>query len=192
MRRLLPLLILVLIMDWGCQGPELDLKDMVGILSKKLNILSRMHISLLRSVEAEKNAVMAETDAESQSFAEKSMKAADSVDRDRREIGGLMDKDHSNQELQLLQEFDGCWAEFRKTDQVLLDYAVKNHNLKATRLSFGPAREAVNRLEKALNRLTPANPKNRAEERIPRLTCRALTAALKIHDLPGPAHCRGR
>ena len=182
----MPLLILVLIMDWGCQGPELDLKDMVGILSKKLNILSRMHISLLRSVEAEKNAVMAETDAESQSFADKSMKAADSVDRDRREIGGLMDKDHSNQELQLLQEFDGCWAEFRKTDQVLLDYAVKNHNLKAARLSFGPAREAVNRLEKALISLTPANPKNRPEERIPRLTCRALTAALKIHDYQAP------
>jgi hypothetical protein len=186
MRRLVPLLLLVLIMDWGCQGPELDLKDMVGVLSRKLNILSRMQISLLRSVEAEKNAVMAETDAESQSFAEKSIKAADSVDRDRREIGGLMDKDHSNQELQLLQEFDGCWAEFRKTDQVLLDYAVKNHNLKAARLSFGPAREAVNRLEIALNRLTPADPKNRAEERIPRLTCRALTAALKTHDLQAP------
>ena len=186
MRRLLPLLILVLIMDWGCQGPELDLKDMIGIMSKKLDILAQMHINLLRSVEAEKNAVMAETDAESQSFAEKSIKAADSVDRDRREIGRLMDKDHSDRELQLLQEFDGCWVEFRKTDQVLLDYAVKNHNLKATRLSFGPASEAVNRFEKALNGLTPANPKNRAEERIPGLLCRALTAGLKIHDLQAP------
>ena len=186
MRGLLPLLILVLIMAGSCQGPALDLKDMIGILSKKLNLLARMHINLLRSVEAEKNAVMAETDEESQTFAEQAVKAADLVDRDRREIGGLMDKDHSPQELQFLQEFDGCWAEFRKTDQVLLDYAVKNHNLKASRLAFGPAREAVNRLEKALNNLTPVNPKNRSEQRIPRLTCRVLTAGLKIHDLQAP------
>lgn len=142
----------------SCQGPGLDLKDVVGIMSKKLDSLSRMHINLLRSVEAEKNAVMADTDEESQTFADQSLKAADLVARDRREFGRLMDKDHSNQELKLLQEFDGCWVEFRKTDRVLLDFAVKNTNLKAARLSFGPAGEAANRFEKALSDLMSIPP----------------------------------
>jgi hypothetical protein len=178
--------ILILTLSANCQGPALDLKDVVGILSKKLNLLSRMHINLLRSVEAEKKAVMAETDEESQTFADQSLKASDLVERDRREIGRLVDKDHSDQELKLVQEFDGCWADFRKTDRVLLDFAVQNTNLKATRLSFGPAAEAVNRFENALNRLISNNPTNQADDRIPKLACRALTAGLKIHYLQAP------
>jgi hypothetical protein len=182
------LLCLVLILTGivNCQGPVLDVKDVVGIISKKLDILSRMHINLLRSVEAEKNAVMAETDEESQTFADQSLKTSDLVERDRREIGRLMDKDHSDQELKLLQEFDGCWVDFRKTDRELLDFAVKNTNLKAARLSFGPAGEAVNRFEKALNSLISIQPTSQADDRIPKLASRALTAGLKIHYLQAP------
>ncbi len=179
---LMPVLPLIL----TCQGSDLDLKDVVGILSKKLDILSRMQINLLRSVEAEKNAVMAETDEESKTFADQSLKAADLVERDRRAIGLLMDKDHSDQELKRLQEFDGCWAEFRKTDRELLDFAVKNTNLKATRLSFGPAEEAVSRFEKALNILVSNNPISQTDGRIAKLACQALSAGLKIHYLQAP------
>ena len=179
-------LILMLTLIVNCQGPGLDVKDVVGIMSKKLDILSRMHINLLRSVEAEKNAVMADTDEESITFAEQSLKAAGLVDRDRREIGLLMEKDHSNQELKLQQEFDGCWVDFRKTDRELLDFAVKNTNLKAARLSFGPAGEALNRFEKALNSLISIQPTSQADARIPKLACRALTDGLKIHYLQAP------
>jgi hypothetical protein len=179
-------LILVPLLTLSCQGSGVDLKDVVGIMSKKLDLLSRMQINLLRSVEAEKNAVMAETDEESQTFADQSLKAADLVDRDRQEIGRLVGKDHSDKELKLLQEFDGCWVDFRKTDRVLLDFAVKNTNLKAARLSFGPAGEAVNRFEKALNSLISIQPTSQADDRIPKLACRALTTGLKIHYLQAP------
>ncbi len=178
--------ILMVTLMVNCHGSELDLKDVVGIMAKKLDLLSRMHINLLRSVEAEKNAVMADTDEESQTFADQSLKAADLVERDRREVGRLADKDHSSQELKLLQEFDGCWVEFRKTDRELLDFAVKNTNLKAARLSFGPAGEAVTHFEKALNRLISTQPDNQEDARIPKLACRALTAGLKIHYLQAP------
>ena len=178
--------ILMLILIVNCQGPELGLKDVVGILSKKLDLLSRMQINLLRSVEAEKNAVMADTDEESQRFADQSLKAADLVERDRREMGRLLEKDHSNQELKLLQEFDGCWVDFQKIDRELLDFAVKNTNLKAARLSFGPAGEAVSWFEKALNRLVSNNPTSQGDDRILKPACRALTAGLKIHYLQAP------
>jgi hypothetical protein len=184
LRLILSMAVLLLILS--CQGSDLDLKDVVGILSKKLDLLSRMHIDLLKSVEAEKNAVMAETDEESKTFADQSLKAANLVERDRREFGLLMDKDPSQQELKRLQEFDGCWAEFRKTDRELLDFAVKNTNLKATRLSFGPAEKAVSRFEKALNTLVPNIPISQADGRIAKLACRALTAGLKIHYLQAP------
>ncbi len=175
-----------LLLTLSCQGSDMDLKDVVGIMSKKLDILSRMQINLLRSVEAEKNSVMADTDEESKTFADQSLKAADLVAQGRQEVGRLMEKDHSSQELKLLQEFDGCWVEFRKTDRELLDFAVKNTNLKAARLSFGPAGEAVNHFEKALNHLISTQPDSQEDARIPKLACRALTAGLKIHYLQAP------
>jgi len=165
---------------------NLHLLDVLGIRAKKTEVLSRMRADLLRSVEAEKNAVMADTDESSLAFADESRQAAQSMNRDRQELGLLMEKDHSDREAKLLREFDGCVTELKELDQAILDLAVKNTNLKAMKLSFGLGAEVLKRFEEALADLKQAKGSSREEDQIARKACKALVAALKIHDLHAP------
>jgi hypothetical protein len=173
-------------MVWGCRDTGLDLKDVPRLLSKKLEVLARMRIDLLKAVEAEKSAVMADTDEASRAFAQQAQKATGLVEQERREVQGLMERDHSAEEWKLLQEFDGAWSEFLKTDRVILDFAVQNTNLKAARLSFGPGGEAMARLEAALTRLNSNPAGTRKEQQMEGAACRILTAGWKILYLQAP------
>jgi hypothetical protein len=165
---------------------NLGFKDMIGIMLKKIELISRMRASLLTSVEAEKSAVMADTDEASRAFADQSRQAADAVDRDRRELGLLVEQDHTERDLALLREFDGCWGELRKIDQVLLGLAVENTNIKAAKLSFGKGSLAMKRFEEALASLKRSGPLSNKENQIAELVSNALTAGLKIHYLHAP------
>ena len=180
-------LVLVLILI-GIQYKDtiLGIEDVAGIMAKKLEVVSRMRIDLLKSVDAEKSAVMADTDESSQAFADQAQKAAEAVDRGRLELGLLVKKDHTDQEMKLLQEFDGCWIEFRKIDRVLLEFAVKNTNIKAANLSFVKGSEAMKRFEKALNDLNRKRPLGAEGTQIGKLAGDALAAGLKIHYLHAP------
>jgi hypothetical protein len=168
------------------KGINLGIEDVAGIINKKLEILSRMRINLLKAVEAEKSAVIADTDEASVVFADQSLKAGDAVNRDLREFDLLIKKDHTDPENKLLQEFKGCWTEFRKTDQQLLDYAVKNTNIKAANLSFEQGTGAMKRFEEALNDLTGGKSITREESQIAKLAGEALVAGFKIHYLHAP------
>jgi hypothetical protein len=165
---------------------NLDIKDVMGIMNKKIGILSRMRINLLKSVEAEKMAVMADTDESSRANAVESQKAADALEKDRLELGLLIQKDPIDREMKLFQEFDPCWTEFRKIDQVLLDFAVKNTNIKAANLSFIKGGEAVKDFEEALNRLISSQPSAKETLPIDQEACKALVAGIKIHYLHAP------
>ncbi len=170
----------------GCGKSGLDLQNIPALLSKKLEILSQMRIDLLKSVEAEKSAVTADTDEASQAFADQALKAANRVEQGRREFSRLLEQDHTEGEWKLVREFDGAWAEFLKTDQEILDFAVQNTNLKAARLSFGPGGEAMARLEAALTRLTSNPAGSRKEQQMEGAACRILTAGWKILYLQAP------
>jgi hypothetical protein len=65
-------------------------------------------------------------------------------------------------ELRYLQAFDQAFGEYRTLDDEILPLAVENSNLKAQRLSFGPAREVSNEfrrsLDAALQTAAPQNP----------------------------------
>jgi len=165
---------------------NLDLKDVMGIMTHKMELLSRMRINLLKSVEAEKMAVMADTDESSRVNADESQKAADSLEKDRLELGLLSKKDSTEQEIKLFEEFDRCWTEFRKIDQVLLDFAVKNTNIKAANLSFAQGMGAVKDFEDALHRLILDQPSSKEGLQMDLLVFKTLAAGLKIHYLHAP------
>lgn len=181
-------LVFALILVWISvkYGSNLRLEDMVRIRAKQMEILSLMRADLLKSVEAEKNAVMADTDDSSRVFADQSRQAAGAIDQDRRELGLLIEKDHSDQEMKLLREFDRSWAELREIDQVILDLAVKNTNIKAAKLSFTKGSLLLKRFEEALRDINRTEVSARGRSQIPELTCSALTAALKILCLHAP------
>jgi flagellar biosynthesis/type III secretory pathway chaperone len=168
------------------EATHLGLRDLVQIMARKQELLSRMRANLLKSVEAEKSAVMADTDVSSRAFADESRQATEAVDRDRRELALLVEKDHTDQEMKLLREFEGCWTEFRKLDQSLLDLAVRNTNIKAANLSFGKGSLAMKRLEEALAGLKGIRTASGKENQIAELACNILTAGLKIHYLQAP------
>src|SRR5687768_2263120 len=118
---------------------------------KKHQIIQTMSRDLLASAEAEKSAVMAETDEASHTFAEQSIQATQNVEKARRTLEPLLEGDP--QETPLFREFSQCWERLQAIDREVLSLAVQNTNLKALRLSFVPSPEALGRMVKALNHL---------------------------------------
>lgn len=151
---------------------------------QKLQIVQAMSRDLLTSAEAEKSAVMADTDEASQAFAQQSVQAAQNVEKARRELEPLLED--SGQETLLFREFSRCWEQLQKIDQEVLSLAVQNTNLKALRLSFGPAADAIKRMEDALNQLMDVASASPNAVQITRLAATSITGVLNIYALQAP------
>ena len=143
-----------------------------------------MSRDLLAAAEAEKSAVMAETDEASQAFAEQSIQASQNVEKARRELEPLLDG--KRQEAHLFQEFSHCWDKLQEIDREVLALAVQNTNLKALRLSFVPAAEAMRSMEEALNHLMDAASASPDAVHITRLAAKAVMGALNMYTLQAP------
>jgi hypothetical protein len=152
------------------------------VMARKAAVLSAIRINMIKSVEAEKSAVMADSDEASTAFAEESARWAAAVEKDLQELHPLIEAYPAKKEAGRLREFEGCWSEFRAIDRAVLEIAVQNSNLKAARLSFGAARDAMARLEEALTELM----RSPGSGLVCGLASRALAAALKIHVLQAP------
>jgi len=154
-----------------------------NILEKK-RVLNEIRVDLLKSVEMEKNAVMALTDQESLAYASQSRIAAASVDQNLKALRAMVDAMPA--EKKLLEEFATCWTEMGKIDQVILQLAVENTNLKAAALSREQGGLSMQRFEKALERVRASSTGNSSESQVTALAARAMVAALKIFNLHGP------
>jgi hypothetical protein len=164
------------------RSTSLEFQNVPQVMAQKLETLSALRIDFLKSVEAEKLAVMAETDEASLAFADESKRAAEAVEADLKELSRLTGVHPAADESKLLQEFEAAWDQVRRIDRVILDLAVQNTNLKAFRLSFSKGREAVERFENALNALT----RDATDARLIRAAADALSAELKILSLHAP------
>ena len=173
--------VLLLVLMYYRNTP-LEFQNVPQVLAQKLQTLSALRINFLKSIEAEKLAVMAETDEASIAFADESKRAAEAVETDLKELSRLIGMHPAAGESKLLQEFETAWEQVRKIDRVILDLAVQNTNLKAFRLSFGKGREAVERFEDALDALT----RDVTDARVIRAAAEALSAELKILTLHAP------
>jgi hypothetical protein len=171
-------------MRYRSNGPALQ--DYLGNMTRKLELLSNMRLNLLQSEEAEKSAVMADTDETSRDFADRSRRAADFVERDRLELEALLQQDHLGKEMELFREFGACWSELRKIDDVILDFAVQNSNIKAAALSFGKGRETMKRFEQSLESLVHRGASSDQCSSIVPLASDALGAGLSILNLHAP------
>ena len=153
---------------------------------KKVRLVSEMRVNLNASVEAEKSAVLADTDDASIVYADQAQELSATVEEARLELEVLIEAEKMGRELDLLREFSACWERFQQIDQELLPLSVLNTNLKAYDLSYGSADKALKQLEQSLNSLMSSKiSKDKACE-IDRLSLRALSAALKIYALQSP------
>ena len=122
--------------------------------ARRADLVGRMQLDLASASEAEKSAVLAITDQDSQTFADQSRAASVKVDQGGRELGELLATGGTQGEKDLLAQFTTAFAEFQRIDKDLLALAVKNTNLKASSLAFGPAATALKEMDAALARLT--------------------------------------
>jgi hypothetical protein len=152
------------------------------VIARKAAVLSALRFNMIKSVESEKSAVMADTDGASMAFAEEAMRGVEAAEAGLRELSQLIEAYPSENEAKLLQEFKRSWSEFRDIDQAVLEIAVQNSNLKAARLSFGAACDAMTVFEDALLKLI----NGQESGPICRLAAHALAAALKIQVLHAP------
>jgi hypothetical protein len=145
-----------------------------------------LRIHLLKSVEMEKNAVMALTNKESLDFADQSRAASATVEQNLKILRSLIDAVPLQDEKKLVGEFANCWMELGKLDLVILDIAVQNTNLKAAHLSKEKGAASLQHFEQALEKIAPSFAGTANESRGTRLVCQAMTAALKMYTLHSP------
>ncbi len=75
------------------------------------------------------------------------------MERGRKELEELLETGGTRAEQDLLVQFSQGFAEFQRIDKDLLDLAVRNTNLKAFSLAFGPAADVLNEMDAALSRI---------------------------------------
>src|SRR4030095_1309164 len=92
----------------------------------------------------------------------------------------------NRQDAHLFHEFSRCWDKLQEIDREVVSLAVQNTNLKAFRLSFVPAAEAMRSMEEALNHLMDVVASSPDAAQITRLAAQAVIGALNIYTLQAP------
>lgn len=148
---------------------------------EKKRVISAIRIDLLKSIEMEKSAVMALTDQESQAYAGQSRSASAMVDNNLNVLRTMVES--VPYEKKLLDEFVNCWTEMGKIDEVILQMAVENTNLKAAALSRDQGGLILQGFEQALETIRASYEGSPEERQVATLTFRAMIAVLKLYNL---------
>ena len=148
-------------------------------------VASDLHVQFTKAADAANRAVMADADDVSATAAQEARNATQAVDRDLRELRSLLESLGYADELRFLATFEERFVEYRKLDEEILPLAVENSNLKAQRLSFGPAREAAAQFRQSLDAAVRAA----ASANVccaDALAARAVVALMEIQVLHAP------
>jgi hypothetical protein len=121
--------------------------------ASRVDLVGRLQFDLVSASEAEKSSVLAITDDESQRYADQARAATAEVERERRELGALLATDVPQRERDLLSQFSEAFGDLQHVDSEVLALAVKNTNVKAYSLLFGPAADTVAEMDAALARV---------------------------------------
>ena len=134
----------------GCVDPQTSL----GQLLEARRLSAELLVQFAKVNEAGHRAVMANT-PEAASAAVKDITAATgAIERDAASLEGDVRALNYSRELEFLAEFRKRFAEFRTLDREILELAELDTNVKAQRLSFGPAQESADALRDALTAVT--------------------------------------
>ena len=113
-------------------------------------LASDVRLQFSKAADASNRAVMADTDEASSAAARDAGQATQAVEQDVEALKGILEALTYRDELRQLDTFKTRFAEYRKLDADILPLAVENTNIKAQRLSFGPARDAANAFRQSL------------------------------------------
>jgi hypothetical protein len=144
-----------------------------------------LHVQFTKAVNAADRAVMADTDDASVAFAREAEQAKQAVQKDMEALAPILRSLGYADETRLLEEFGRRFAEYRALDRTILELAVENTNLKAQRLSFGPAQEAADAFRDALETVVPQNQEKDAWH-VKALVATAMATVREIQVLQAP------
>jgi len=129
-------------------------------------------------------AVMSDTDVASTAAADEARRARQLVEQDAEALRPILQWLQYGAEQEALSNFTSRFAEYRRLDDEILLLAVENTNLKAQRLSFGPAQQAADAFRGAMDGIKQSSGARR--DRIEALAERAVIAVLEIQVLQAP------
>lgn len=118
----------------------------------------RLRATFTKASDASNRAVMADTDALSQTYADEAVAAVKEVDRTVASLRPVLDSLGYTAELRNLDEFVAAFDQYRTLDKEVLALAVENTNLKAQRLSFGIVRDEADATIDALAKAVQSVP----------------------------------
>ncbi len=162
--------------------------NQLAFKARRVELVERIRLSVAVASEAEKSAVLAITDEDSQAYADQAWKATAAVEQGRKDLEQLLQSGGTKNENALLTRFSGAFSEFQRIDKELLDLAVKNTNLKAYSLAFGPAAGALKEMDLALARVVAAaaDSPSASDLKVIQLADGARIAALRLLTLLPP------
>ena len=160
----------------GCgNGSRLVLTEQV----EARRLASSVRVQFTKAADASNRAVMAVTDEASGAAATEAEQAKQAVERDVEALQRILQTLAYRDDIQHLDKFKGCFVAYRLLDADILPLAVENTNIKAQRLSFGPAHEAANAFRQSLETAARSNAsKNRCCVEV--LVARAAAAVLEV------------
>lgn len=144
-----------------------------------------LHVQFTKAADAGNRSVMADTDEAARAAASEAEQATQRVLRDVEQLKPLLAALGFRDERRVLDTFTARFEEFRQLDAEILPLAVENSNLKAQRLSFGPAREAAASFRVAVDAAARTAPPQTAP-RADALAARAILSVLDILVLQAP------
>jgi hypothetical protein len=164
----------------GCRGvPGAAFVELV----EARRLAADLHVQFSEASDASNRAVMADTDEASLAYAHEAEQATQTVQRDIAALAPLLHSLGYSTEVRFLEEFTKRFADYQTLDRSVLELAVENTNLKAQRLSFGPAREAADSFRDALETL---GPQSKEPCRVESFVAKAVLAVRDIQVLQAP------
>jgi len=156
-----------------------DVNSALERVSEARRLSADLLVQFTKAADASNRAVMADTDEASVAFAREAEQAKQTVQTTIDALGPILRGLNFPEETQLLQEFVNQFAEYRDLDRRTLDLAVENTNVKAQRLSFGPAQEAADAFRDALESIAPAD----AAKDAWRMKALVVTAVVTVREM---------
>jgi hypothetical protein len=162
-----------------------DVNAALERLSEARQLSSDLQVQFTKAADAANRAVMADTEERSLTFVRESKQATLAVQTDIETLKPMLEELGYSAEIQLLEEFTSRFAESSELDRRILDLAGQNTNLKAMRLSFGPAQESADAFRDSLEALAPADPA-RDKWRVEAIAATAVAAVREIQVIQAP------
>jgi hypothetical protein len=142
-------------------------------------------VQFTKAADASNLAVMADTDEASSRFASEAKQRTAAAQKDADALRPLLETLKFTEEARLLAEFQSRFSAYQDVDRNILELAIENTNLKAQRLSFTVAEEAVEALRSALTGLEPSDD-SREGWHVKALAASSVANATEIQSLQAP------